>query len=214
MAHRINEETNMKNWRARIYVLLLICLVADGCAQATQEISIRIPSVREYYPMLYKEAQKWRPDAYLDEARVFLFPHFSNSNVISASFYSPSEDLESLGIDFHKDGTITSEVFINEYPVYHHIPIAEDDWKIDSQEAMEIMLDEDGRQFINSGRSDCSYIILKRILPAQNQTVIWSLALWDCSNSMQLLYLDANSGELLDSSVIDIKPTRFPTSTP
>lgn len=76
------------------------------------------------------------------------------------------------------------------------------------------MLDAEGVQLFKPDRYDCSNIILARLLPAQNQPVIWSLSLWDCSDSMKHLYLDANSGELLDSSVINIQPTRFPTHVP
>lgn len=196
------------------FIISIILVVAVGCTPTKPDVSIKIPSLREYYPMLLKEAQKWRSDAYLDEARIFLFPHFSDSYIISSGFYSPSEDLESLGVDFYQDGTIVSEVFIHGYPISHHNPITLDDWVIDSQKALEYILEADNNQIFNSDGNDCSYIILERLLPAQSQPIIWSLALWDCSNSARYLYLDANSGKLLDSSIINIQPTRFPTHAP
>jgi hypothetical protein len=196
------------------FIISIILIVSVGCTPAKLHVTIKIPSLRQYYPMLLKEAQKWRSDAYLDEARIFLFPYSSDSYVISTGFYSPSENLESLGVYFYQDGTITSEVFTHGYPINHHNPITLDDWVIDSQQALEYMLDADGNQFVKSDRKDCSNITLARLLPAQNQPIIWSLSLWDCSDSMKHLYLDANSGELLDSSVINIQPTRFPTHSP
>jgi hypothetical protein len=154
-----------------------------------------------------------KQNAYLDEARIFLFPEFSPS-VISASFHSPSEEFESLGVYLHVDETITSEIFIHEYPVSHHKPITENDWKIDSKEAVEYMLEKSGRRFLNPDQNACSFTILQRVLPVPNQPVIWSLTLWDCSDAAQRFYLDANSGDMLDSSEVNIEPTRFPTLTP
>jgi hypothetical protein len=76
------------------------------------------------------------------------------------------------------------------------------------------MLDETGQRSIDPAKNACSFIVLERVLSAQNQPLIWFLSLWDCSDAGQRLYLDANSGEILDSSVINVKPTRFPTPTP
>jgi hypothetical protein len=200
----------------RIYSCFIVSLIliSIGCTPAESDVSVKIPSFRKYYPILLKEAQKWQSNAYLDEARIFLFPKFSDSYLISAIFFSPSKDLESLAVDIYQNGTVTSESFIQEFPVYQHQPITETDWKIDSQEAMEIMLTKAGLRFLNPEKNDCSFIILKRVLPIQEQPVIWSLSLWDCSGAAQYLYMDANSGEILDSSVINVKPTRFPTRTP
>jgi hypothetical protein len=195
-------------------LIFSIIIMVVACTPTASDVSIELPSFHKYYPILLEEAQKWQADAYLDEARIFMFPKFPDSNLISASFYSPSENLESLGVYLHQDETITSEAFSHGYPIYHHEPITENDWRIDSQEAMESMLVEAGQKFVNSTNSACSFMLLKRVLPAQNQPVIWSLTLWDCSDSVQHFYLDATSGELLDSSLINIQPTRFPTPTP
>lgn len=194
--------------------LFLLFSILAACKPTTPEILVKIPSFREYYPILLKEAQEWRTDAYLHDARIFLFPRSSDSYHISAGFYSPSADSESLAVDLLQDGTITSEIFIHEYPVYHHEPITENDWKIDGQEAMGYMINEAGLQFLDPDKNYCSFTILQRVLPTQDQPVIWSLTLWDCADAVQHLYLDANSGEILNSSAVNIQPTRFPTPTP
>ena len=129
----------MKSRKPYISFIISIILVMVGCSPAESRISVQIPSFREHYPTLLKEAQNWQPDAYLDEARIFLFPEFSDFYFISAVFFSPSEDLESLAVDLYQNGAVTSEAFMQEYPVYQHKPIIETDWKIDSQEAMEYM---------------------------------------------------------------------------
>lgn len=196
--------------------IFLIVIIVVGCTSTTPEVAttVTIPSFRESYPMLVEEAQKWKPDAYLDSARIFLFPATFDAVVITASFYSPSENLESLGVDLYQDKKIITEVFTHGYPILHHKPITENDWKIDSQEALENFLSADSHQPSNLQNYNCSNMILERVLPAIDQRVIWSLTIWDCSETAQHSYLDANSGEKIDSSVINVKPTRFPTPMP
>jgi hypothetical protein len=197
-----------------IGLITSVIFIVIGCTSSKPDIAIEIPSFRDYYPVLLKEAQEWRPDAYLDDARIFLFPKSSDSSVISASFQSPSKDLEMLGVDLYQDGTIASKVFTQQYPIYQHKPITEKDWKIDSQEAVEYLLEKSGRRSLSPDRNACSFIILERVLSSSEQPVIWSLSLWDCWDNAQHFYLDANSAKILDSSEVNIKPTRFPTPTP
>jgi hypothetical protein len=204
----------MKTLRRNIAFITSAVLIMAGCKPATSNMPANIASFREHYPSLLREAQSWRADAYLDDARIFLFPESPDANAISAVFYSPVNDLESLAVDLHIDGIITSKVFTQEYLIYQHEPITEEDWKIDSQEALDYMRSEAGWRFLDPDNNRCSFIMLKRILPAQGQPVIWSLTLWDCENRVQHSYLDANSGRILEASAINIKPTRFPTPIP
>ncbi len=195
-------------------IIISIIFILIGCTPVTHDTPVKIPSFRQYYPILLEEAQKWQPDAYLDDARIFLFPKSYDFSMISASFQSPSKDLESLSVDLYQDGAITSKVFTQEYPIYQHEPITEVDWKVDSQEALEYMLNQAGRKSADPDKDACGFIILERVLAVQDQPVIWSLTLWDCADVVQHLYLDANSGEILDSAEVNIKPTRIPTSHP
>lgn len=209
--------SHMKKFKQKLlYVTILFLLAMMGCAPATSmpissNISINVASFQENYPMLLGEAQKWRADAYLESARVFLYPEFSDI-VINAGFFSASEGFESLGVDILKDGTIITKIYSHQYPISHQASITGNDWKIDSPEALEIMLDEEGRRYINSGKGGCSDLWLRRIAYLKNQPVIWSLAQSDCTDFTKYFYLDANSGELIDSSIINTQPTRIPTT--
>jgi hypothetical protein len=193
---------------------MLIYLGMVGCAPATASPSLRIPSFREQYPLLLQEAQKWQVDAYLDEAEIHLTPSAPDFESISAGFNSPSRDLESIAVRLYADGKITSKRYIHEYPIHHHRPITLDDWHIDSQAALETMLMEAGPQSLNPEEIRCSSIRLERALAALDQPVMWVFAFWECSDWTQYFYLDANSGNLLDSSAVNVEPTRFPTPPP
>lgn len=210
----------MKNIKQAFHYVVVLCLlIIAGCARTAPtptvpSLSIAIASLQEYYPALLEEAQRWRADAYLESARIFLDPEHTDM-VISAVFFSPSEDFESLGVRLYKDGTITSETSLRQFPISHRAPITEADWKIDSLKALELMvLDEESLRFVNSGRGRCSDLWLRRIVYLDNQPIIWSLLLWDCGDFHKLFYLDANSGELIESSIINVTPTRIPTQTP
>jgi hypothetical protein len=184
-----------------------------GCTPSVSDIpiSIYIPSFKENYPMLLDEAKKWESDAYLSDAVVNF--HTDMRYAVSASFYSPSQDFESITIHLMWDGTKTSEVFSYEHPINHHKPITLNDWSIDSQEILEYIPNSDIRHKINSNNDICSFLKLERFLPQAKQPVVWMLKLWNCSSPSQTMYLDANTGYILDLTRI-IPPTRFPTKTP
>lgn len=200
-------------------VTILCLLTMAGCAQttstsATPSLSITVASLQEYYPSLLEEAQRWRADAYLESVRIFLYPEHTNT-IISAGFFSPSEDFESFGVDVAKNGNIISESYAHQYPILHRAPITEADWRIDSSAALELMVaDEESLRFVNSGQGRCSNLWLRRIVYLENQPIIWSLSLWDCADFQKLLYLDANSGSLIDSAIINVQPTRRPSPIP
>jgi hypothetical protein len=197
-----------------ISFILSIVFITTGCAPGKAETGPKVPSFRDYYPVLLKEAQKWQPDAYLDEAEIFLAPRFSDSTSISAGFYSPSANSESFGVEIQQDGNLSSRTFDHSSPILNHKPITLNDWKIDSQAALDALLKEIGSKSLNAEGNHCSSISLRRILPSPDQRIIWSLRLWNCSSPAEYFYLDANSGILLDISVINIQPTRFPTGKP
>jgi len=197
-----------------INLVFFVLFITLGCTPKASKIDVKIPPFHEYYPILLNEAQKWQTDAYLDDVRIFLFPFSSSDWFIYTNFYSLSKDFESLGVELRQDGNITSEVFIYEYPINHHEPITESDLKIDGQQAFEYMIEKSNRRSLIPDKNHCSNMQLERILSVPEQPVIWSLTLWDCSVSAQYFYLDANSGEILDRSEVNIKPTRFPTPSP
>jgi hypothetical protein len=200
---------NMIIWHV---ILLTVLLTACNSAipPATVE-TINTISLKEYYPKLLAEAQKWRSDAYLDHARISLYQQ--GSDVISSNFFSLTEDHQSIGVYLLRDGTLSVQYFTYE-SIYPRKAIEDEDWKIDSQEALNLMLDQDGVNLIKSGNAVCSYLKLERFLPLDEQPVVWVLHLSDCSGTnTRSFYLDPITGLDLNLSKA-IKPTRFPTPTP
>ena len=192
-------------------MIMLLAACNSAIPPATVE-TINIISLEEYYPKLLVEAQKWRSDVYLDYARINLYQQ--GSVVISSNFFSLTEEHLSIGIALLRDGTLSIQHHTYETSIYPRKPIKDEDWKIDSQEALNLMLDQDGINLIKSGDAVCSYLKLERFLPLDEQPVAWLLHLSDCSGTnSRSFYLDPITGFELNLST-KIKPTRFPIPTP
>ncbi len=211
----------MKKYNQVFGTIILLILLLSGCSSATSisEEQLTIPSLREHYPALLAEAQKWQPDAHLSSVLTFirLDTHTQKTNLwISAYFDSPSKDFEGIDISISQDGILTKEIM--EYKVLiprYDVPITEDDWQIDSQEALDIYLQEKNvRRFIDSVDNFCGDMTLERFLLIEGQPVMWGLSLSECFDlgSEFYLYMDASSGEIFDISEMDFLPP--PTFTP
>lgn len=198
--------------RLKIYSILSLFLFT-GCIPTVQDnldISISIPPFKDLFPSLLERAQEWQADAYLTSST---FPFYSNGSVLHAFFNSPSEALTSMTIDVNRDGTYTIHYYSYPSPRLQYEPIAIDDWMIDSQEALTILLNIQGIRFMSEVESICSNLQLERSMFIESHPVIWILYLSDCSAKPSRFYLDAVSGEILDMPP-SVSPTRFFTPTP
>lgn len=209
----------MNNKVVIVHVVIMIVLLA-ACNFATSPATVEtvdVLSLKEYYPRLLAEAQKWRSDAYLDYARISLYQQ--SSIVIKSNFFSLTEDHQSVGVDLLPDGTLSVQYFTYDESIYRyeaiypHKAIEDKDWEIDSQEALNLMLDQDGINLLKSGNAVCSYIKLTRFVSRDEQPLVWILMLSDCDGAnSRKFYLDPITG--LELNIPKIKPTRFPTPIP
>lgn len=190
-------------------MVVLLAACNSAIPPATVE-TVNVLSLKEYYPKLLAEAQKWRSDAYLDHAEINLYQQ--SSVVISSNFFSLTEDHQSIGVDVLRDGALSIQYFTYKL-IYPRKAIEDEDWRIDSQEALNLMLDQDGINLLTSGNAICSYIKLTRLESRDEQPLVWILMLSDCDGTnSRKFYLDPITGLGLD--LPKIIPTRFPTLTP
>lgn len=190
-------------------ILVDILWLLTGCKSAETSDIHSIISAKEYYPQLLEKAQAWQADAYLDYLIIKLTP---SSSVIGGFFLSPTNPNEKLGVDVFQDGTISTEVYFLSITLRGHEPIQESDWLIDSQAALNIILEKQPTIRIDFSRLTTSCLKLERFLAARNQPVVWHLVYDDDPTTMHY-YLDPITGELLELSR-DFFPTRFFTPTP
>lgn len=197
-------------YRKKVFLLLLLSAILVSCSsrQDYVPLTLLVPSLDENYSLLLEEAHKWKTDAYLNEATIRLFPE--TTYAIRAIFYSSSQDKETLGVYILWDGTITSEILSHQHSIYQHSPIQLNDWKIDSQNILEFVSNPSLRHTLESHSAVCSSLKLYRSSILENQSLVWSLYISDCVKPPEILYLDPNTGEILDS-LKNIKPIRIPT---
>lgn len=194
--------------------LVSICLsiiflsVLVGCKTLKERPMIEIISAREYYPLLLEEALKWQEDAYLDQIDLYFDPR---DIPIRAHFLSLSCEFESLGVNVLQDGTISTEIFEHEVHIYHHPPILESDWEIDSEEALNLILKKTNHAPIDFSKVT-NYLKLQRYLATQSQPVVWHLALiYDLGGKAEHYYLDPIKGEMVEFNKYNITPPFTPT---
>jgi len=202
-----------RSTRTRFEVLILLVFVT-GCGRA-ETLPVRVESLRDNLPALREAAQAWRPDAYLADASVPLLDEGGGALLLDGGFQSPSEQSESLLVRLLEDGTMQAEVVPHTVPVIQVEPITDDDWRVDSTEALERGLDEEGRRYLEEHSTwDCSFLALERSGREPGSPVVWRLLLTDCLDpwSAQEAILDAMSGEVI-SREVHTPSTRMPVPT-
>lgn len=184
----------------RILLGAVFIFAIAACSQR-RSAAAQVESLQENLPTLDQVARSWRPDAYLTSADIPLHNGNPTPWIISASFQSPSESAESLLVMLEEDGTITTERVPHSIPVVQIEPIREEDWNLDSAEALDMALDAEGRQFLeNHSDRQCSSIVLERTFDQPNRPVVWWLRLGECIGGepfSRLTVIDALTGEVL-----------------
>jgi len=86
------------------------------------------------------------------------------SYLIWADFNSPTEEFESIAVKLLPDGSVSVEPLVHTVPVIQVDLITDDEWQLDSQEALEIALDDEGMRFLESSSgTECSSLVLERL---------------------------------------------------
>ena len=175
---------------------LLLAVLASCKGQQ----SLPVVSLREELPRLEEAARLWNSAAYLADAELPIPGGEHGPWLVSASFNSPTEQYQSLLVFLREDGTIDTEIIPHTVPVVQVEPIEANDWEVDSQEALDIALDEEGMQFLEEHPgAGCSSLALVRIGLEPDSPVVWRLVLSDCLDSWvgQTTEIDATTGEVI-----------------
>jgi hypothetical protein len=183
-----------------LLLITIIFIILTSCSPDTSinKISpdnIEIPSLKEYYEILVAEARKWSPDAYLREVDI---PIGKKDWAMSADFYSPTNDKQSLTVIVSIESNLSSRIFGYTVNVPQSKPVLFSDWKIDSQDALEILMHEHTDYFA-SVSNPCGSIKLSRMSYLPDNPLLWVLSYYECgSPTSNYLYLDATSGVVIE----------------
>lgn len=193
----------LNNW---ISLLATIALLLNACQQNTLPVipeylaAKEIPNWNEIYPMLMPYALEWDSDVRLDTAFIQVnWQNHPEQRLASAFFQSPNKELETLHLEYLKDGTIKVSVNSHGVPIPSFDPIEKAEWKINSIDAWELFLEN--QEVVSSDPKifDCSSLVLtKKVIGGGKKTLIWQLSLADCERTVLMQYfIDAYSGEYL-----------------
>ena len=189
----------MKHQRLIFCLLLFVSILAAACSTSTPtapKTVVKIVSLHEQWANLQAKAAEWYPDAYLVKADIPIQGAVSPW-LISASFQSPSHDKESLGVTLELDGSFTTQRFQHPDPVYQIPPIRRNDISVDSQEALNLLLDDEGLKFLKEHPSHCSALNLERDPSQPAKPTVWILRLSSCGLSpSKLTFLDPTTHEI------------------
>ena len=176
-------------------LLALILIMLSACTLSPQDhpVNIRVISLKRALPDLVKKAAEWHSDAYLVDVHISLDDR--DNDQIIASFRSPSEDHEILGVTYHLNGSISVEYFKTVESILQLKPIRDSDWKIDSQAALNIMLSDQDIGYIvgNENAKICSTFMLFRDPYLPDRQVVWHLSLWNCQITKEK-HINSSSG--------------------
>lgn len=207
-----NRECAMRRITYCIALVQALVLSLAGCSRASS-LPVTVHSLRESLPALADAAARWRADAYLASAQISLRTEGSGMHLIDAEFNSPTEDDESLWVKLEQDGTVATEVIPHTVPVIQVEPITSEDWILDSAEALERALDEDGRRFLEEhAGTACSFLSLERDPRSPGRPVVWRLSLGECLNPewSQDTVIDSITGEVIRRDVFGVAASPTP----
>ena len=189
----------MKQRRLIYCLLLFVSILAGACSTSTPtapKTVVKVVSLHEQWANLQAKAAEWYPDAYLVKADIPIQGAVSPW-LISASFQSPSHDKESLGVTLELNGRITTQRFQVPDSVYQIPPIQLNDISVDSQEALNLLLDDDALRFLKEHPSHCSALSLERNPSQPTKPTVWILWLSSCGASpSKLTFLDPTTHEV------------------
>jgi hypothetical protein len=208
---RVHKLTDAWSSRQFIVPVLLLLVFAGGCAGCEREdiTSVSNPSppvvsARNFWSQALDMAQEWRSDAYVRLVRVDVptpngeVPEREDPRV-GFVFQSPSEDHVTLVVTCGVKGCSSFEEARKlGYPVRQCIPIAFDDFTLDSADVLDISLQQGGQDYV-SLPSASIFLKLSRSSPSCTESVVWRAAFIDVANRTGLdVIVDAVTGEIIE----------------
>ena len=204
-----------KQWAIlRIGAAIFIAAIAltayvMGCriAPPAQEeiMQPKIPSIKEFYPQALAEARKWRSDAYMVYAAIYV----RHSRMIGSLAFDSESDPEAgfiYRIRENDDGFRTEIKEVDASGRLRANPgISHDEWELDSLDAARIAYENAGRDFLHEHPEvDTVLLQLSRVGGAASERtgiamnrVVWSVSFYRLRVIYFDIYIDPLTGEVL-----------------
>jgi len=154
-----------------------------------------VGSVKSELLNLYEIAYQWQSDAYLVRLDYNFGREQDFSNRLITAFFESSSDSNSfIVVTVTTDGNYVQRPYNSSGSPNASQPIADEDWPIDSQEAVSIFARDEGvRSCLN--RDQPKKLELTRVYSAENDPVVWCLRIDECTDIQQSICINAVTGE-------------------
>jgi hypothetical protein len=176
------------------YGIITIANTLEGRQPSNTNLPF-IGSVKSELPHLYETAYQWQSDAYLVELEYnFGWKEAHSDYLINADFRSFAEPNTILEVEVTPDGNYVYEFYHLPQSASMSLSITEENWVIDSQEAISIFAQDNDeiRACLSFDRP--KKLKLTRRYSAE-QEVKWCLFIDECSEIPQKICIDAETGE-------------------
>lgn len=177
-----------------IIVLLLSCSPNQTPIVEDKE-NYKIPELMKYYESLELEAQKWSSDAYLYEVDI---PIGKKTTLLTASFNSPTRTKESIQVVLDLQSRLSVQKFRQDLEILQEEPITPSKFKIDSQEALNILV-EKNQNSIDTIKEMCGSLKLSRLSTLPDRPITWVFLYRECGSvKSDHSYLDPITGTIFE----------------
>lgn len=189
---------------ATLLVTILVLLSSCGeSATVATKTSSQIISLRQNLTSLEEAAYAWESDASLINANLPLYREVSARPwSIRATFHSESKVTEGLAVTLGRDETsITTEVVQISAQEHDSLSIREENWGLDSQQALDVLLQHAEDTGVLVDEFDCNTLRLEGNRARQGDPAIWRLTLDHCIPTSESIVMRVNAitGEIIAS---------------
>jgi hypothetical protein len=191
---------NMAAAAAALAAFVTSCV--DPATSATPELhhALVASSVRPCWEQAVQLAEEWQVDARIVQVETTpkVPEGISHSYAVIYRVQSPSEKYETFFVSCKYDAARTGTIDHKEgWPVDLWPPLVPEDFIIDSQQALDIAIQNGGSRLASSQDSWID-LYLSRSVPWARGKAIWRVNFWIPPIESMSIYIDANTGEVLE----------------
>ncbi len=179
----------MNKQKPFVNLLLTTMFLLCGCRKDRIQPPF-VPSLKAYLQLVDNEVKQWSEDAYLDGAIIPLEERYI------ADIFFIINSSESIVLTIYKDGSLHFAAVTSDNE--SKVPIATEDWPIDSQEALNKLFEFVPYEVLTRADLSCSYIHLYREWSTPITPILWNLTLSDCDRFVAYYFISALTGERVE----------------
>jgi hypothetical protein len=182
-----------------IFIFLLLSACKSTDSKEADQSRIYVYSLEANWDRIEAQALTWHSDAYLTKVilPILMDAPLPGEMLLHAYFYSNSDSKEilELMIDPAED-----QIHTKIYPLVQplaDVSIVRNNWKIDSVDALKLLMNESDYEALLSSDTQCSSLTLEKRLGTHGPSTVWRILVQDCgiSNYLRNGYINAMTGE-------------------